>query len=542
MTTESNSSRRYHVKEGLLFLSSIALFLSPYINLRNPLTIKIKELLEIPVEISDSLPAIALFYFTTIALAFYVFVEWCRLDKAERKSLQRWTVYAFEGFAIFVLYWRYADLFKNSAYGRFSPLWFFPFIVLGYLSGLALAMFRFAFSLRRTRDEAKRKHLPRTPRQAKEMITGNIRIVLFVVVPGLIASFYFYPGPTRWVPAVLYLLSIIPRLSAYSGLFVKRPDGTRPLDRLKMITDWADQNDTLARCAKNNPSQQCHEELLRQHLPAKNLQRIASKRVKEVEQLNYSKVSPRFLGEIPDSEPEMYVFELQDSKGKHLVQVEKSIAEKWRVEYVRLQKESGKNINEKELDGLSAKWASYAVDDMVLRACGSSLLMNHLQLKIEEDLELIISVDPDLNEQFGGYTPLLQAVADGFLPGVKLLLKHGADMEIANNLGATPFLFAARYDNADLLCLLKNAGANIHATDANGEDALMKAAQMNCKSVAPLLIQWGLDVRRKNLGGCNALQMATLTKSGEIAILIRRKMRGLSVGVVKRKGRKKRKH
>lgn len=542
MTTESNSSRSYHVKEGLLFLSSIALFLSPYINLGNPLTLKIKELLELQVEISDSLPTIVLFYLSTIALAFYVLVEWCRLDKSERQSLQRWTMYVFESIAIFVLFWRYADLFKNTAYGRFSPFWFVPFIVLGYLSGLALSMFRFAFSLRRTRGEAKRKHLPRTPRQAKEMIRGNILIILLIIVPGTIAAFYFYPGPRRWVPSVLFLISIIPRVSAYGGLFVRRPDGTLPLDRLKGATDLADHVDILDKLGQQNPYKKYHEDVARQHLSAKDLQRVAAESVKEIEETNYLIISVQFLGAIADSNQKVFVFGWTDPTGmKHRFHVEESATTRWRVEYARLRKVSNTDINAKDLDRLSAKWASYCIEDFLLRACGTSLLMNHLQRKIEEDLELIIAVDPNLNEQFGGYTPLLQAVADGFIPAVKLLLRHGADTEIANNLGATPFLFAALYDNADLLRLLKESGANIHATDAKGDDALMKASQMNSKAVAELLIQWGLDVRRKNLLGHNALEMATLSKSGEIAILIRRKLRGFSTGSSKRKGRKKRK-
>ena len=134
---------------------------------------------------------------------------------------------------------------------------------------------------------------------------------------------------------------------------------------------------------------------------------------------------------------------------------------------------------------------------------------------------------------------MLQAAADGFIPAVKLLLKHGANTEIASNKGATPFLFAARYDNVELLRILKDAGADIHATDAVGDDALMKAAQWDCKAAAPLLIQWGLDVRRKNHLGRNALEMATQSKSGEIAILIRRKMMGLTK---KSSGKRKGKH
>ena len=212
MKEESDSIKRYHAKEGLILLSSLVLLLSPFIKIGGPIAIKFKEWLEIPVEVSDALPAIALFYLSTLALAFYVFVEWRRLDDSERKSVQNWSFAAFEALAVFALYWRYADLMRNTPYGKFSPLWFVPFVVLGFLFGTAISMFRFAFSLRRTRDEAKSKHLPRMPRQAKEMIVGNILFLLLVLVPGTVAAFYFYPGPTWWVPGVLLLVSIVPGL------------------------------------------------------------------------------------------------------------------------------------------------------------------------------------------------------------------------------------------------------------------------------------------------------------------------------------------
>jgi hypothetical protein len=299
----------------------------------------------------------------------------------------------------------------------------------------------------------------------------------------------------------------------------------------------------LAKLMKRAPYKEFHEDVARQHLSAQETQRLASEKVKEIEQTRISKVSTRFLGAIPGSNPKTFVFERSESNGvKRQFKVEEKNATKWFVEYFRLLKASNKKFDPKDLDVFSFRWANYIVDEILFREHGLSLLMDRLQRKIAEDLELIISVDPNLNQQYSGYTPLLQAAADGFIPAVKLLLKYGADTEIANNSGATPFLFAARYDNVELLRMLKEAGANIHATDAHGDDALMKAAQWNCKAVAPLLIQWGFDVRRKNHRGHNALEMATSSKSGEIATLIRRKMMGLSTENPKGNRRKRRKH
>ena len=540
MSWKSDLIKSYRVKEGWLLLSTLALLLSPFIKIGGPITVTIKESLEIPVEVSDALPAIAFFYLSTLALVFYVFVEWCRLDYSERKHLQRWTLCAFESIAAVVLYWRYADLFKDSPYGRFSPFWFVPFIALGYFFGMVGAMFHFAFSLRRSRDEAKRKHLPPMPRQAKEMIIGSILVILLILVPCTVAAFYFYPGPTWWVPCVLLIVSIVPGLPTYRFLFEKHPDETLPLDQLKAVTDWSDHMEHIVQLMNEGPYKGFHQDLFMQHLPAKATQKRISEKVKEVEQTQISKVATGFLGVIPDSNPKMLVFERVWSSGeKRQFKVEEKVAIKWFVEYVRLLEATNKKFNPKDMKDFHFKWANYVVDEIQFRERGSSLLMDHLQRKIEEDLELIIAVDPNLNEQFGGYTPLLQAAADGFIPAVKLLLKHGANTEIASNKGATPFLFAARYDNVELLRILKDAGADIHATDAVGDDALMKAAQWDCKAAAPLLIQWGLDVRRKNHLGRNALEMATQSKSGEIAILIRRKMMGLTK---KSSGKRKGKH
>lgn len=360
-------------------MSSILLLISPYIKIGKPIAVKIRDFLELSLEVSDALPAIAFFFLSTLALVFYVFVEWCRLDNSERKHLKLWTLCVFESIAAVVLYWRYADLMKDTPYGKFSPFWFVPFIALGYLFGIAGAMFHFAFSLRRSRDEAKRKHLPPMPRQAKEMIIGNVLVILLILIPCTVAAFYFYPGPTWWVPCVLLIVSILPGLSTHRFLFEKHPDGTLPLAKLKAVTDWSDHMEHISQLVNEGPYKGFLQDLFRQHLPAKDIQKRISEKGKEVEQMQISKVSTGFLGVIPDSNLKMLAFERVWSSGeKRQFKVEEKVAIKWFVEYFRLLEAAKRKFNPKDMKDFYFKWANYVVDEILFRERGSSLLMDHL--------------------------------------------------------------------------------------------------------------------------------------------------------------------
>jgi hypothetical protein len=75
-----------------------------------------------------------------------------------------------------------------------------------------------------------------------------------------------------------------------------------------------------------------------------------------------------------------------------------------------------------------------------------------------------------------GNTALALAAGAGREAAVRFLLKHGAEIDAANNAGETALLLAAKRGNTSMIALLLERGAAVNAADAEGRTALMHAA------------------------------------------------------------------
>ena len=93
-----------------------------------------------------------------------------------------------------------------------------------------------------------------------------------------------------------------------------------------------------------------------------------------------------------------------------------------------------------------------------------------------------------------GATPLMWAVPD--LARVKLLVSHGADVNArSTSLQRTPLLIAARYPGSvEVLRLLLDKGADMHALDRNGASALGLAATYADVGVVRFLVENGSNM------------------------------------------------
>ena len=122
-----------------------------------------------------------------------------------------------------------------------------------------------------------------------------------------------------------------------------------------------------------------------------------------------------------------------------------------------------------------------------------------------------------------GSTPLLRAAKACDVPAAKLLLTHGAKVDLQNSLAVTPLLAVAgmnwaitdtrgRFRNEqhciETAKLLLDAGANINAVNGNGQTVLHAAARLDLKDLVRFMAERGANLNAKDRGGSTALDIA----------------------------------
>lgn len=127
----------------------------------------------------------------------------------------------------------------------------------------------------------------------------------------------------------------------------------------------------------------------------------------------------------------------------------------------------------------------------------------------DQDLDEILSLEPGLRSRgqcrYGG-TALHMAVAIDSVSCVKFLIGRGANLELLDDKGRTPFLVAASYGKLLVLKLLERAGANIFARDFWGNNAILAAAKFNDNpEVLYELLRLGVSPTQTSYRGFRAL-------------------------------------
>ena len=111
-----------------------------------------------------------------------------------------------------------------------------------------------------------------------------------------------------------------------------------------------------------------------------------------------------------------------------------------------------------------------------------------------------------------------------------LLVERGANPNVVSKEGSydgwTPLFFACSQCNLDLVRLLLDRGADVNASDARGDNALMQFCTItnhwtspanSIRPIAELLIDKGIDITKADRGGLTALSMASLYQNVEAA-------------------------
>ena len=105
---------------------------------------------------------------------------------------------------------------------------------------------------------------------------------------------------------------------------------------------------------------------------------------------------------------------------------------------------------------------------------------------------------------------------------LRLLIAAGADVNHADNDGATPLYHACTAFNREGARLLVEGGADVNAATREGETPLMNAALGNHAEMVKLLLNAGADVNAVDAQGCTALDAAEAAGSRECTRLLQR--------------------
>jgi ankyrin repeat protein len=115
-----------------------------------------------------------------------------------------------------------------------------------------------------------------------------------------------------------------------------------------------------------------------------------------------------------------------------------------------------------------------------------------------------------------GSTPLHWAAYRDDLDTATRLLKTGAKVNAANDLGATPLWSASENGSPRMVGLLLKVGANPNAALLSGETPLMVAARSGYPDVVEQLLAKGAEVNARGSRGQTALMWAAAQKHPEV--------------------------
>ncbi|KAH8125519.1 ankyrin repeat-containing domain protein [Trichoderma asperelloides] len=136
------------------------------------------------------------------------------------------------------------------------------------------------------------------------------------------------------------------------------------------------------------------------------------------------------------------------------------------------------------------------------------------------ELLLIKGADIEAKNNISGSTPLHRAAWNAQVYMVQLLLNQGANVEATDNDGDRPLHFAVQKREADITRLLLHQGANIEAKDSYGETPLHITASEGDVDLARLLLDQGADVNANNKGYRTPLQLAAESGHVDMARLL----------------------
>ncbi len=125
----------------------------------------------------------------------------------------------------------------------------------------------------------------------------------------------------------------------------------------------------------------------------------------------------------------------------------------------------------------------------------------------------------DVDERRGGYTALMEAVWYGYPNIVDVLVRHGANLDLADGIGDTVLIWSAKQGQEKTVTYLMQKGASLNLTNALGDTAIICAMRSGYPSIVRLLLGAGADINIENKHGETVLMAAGKRGYGDIVDL-----------------------
>lgn len=203
-----------------------------------------------------------------------------------------------------------------------------------------------------------------------------------------------------------------------------------------------------------------------------------------------------------------------------------------REDIARMLVDAGADINASNRDGLNAMDVARAekMHSLVqeLRRLGALPQVNVLLLDMARDgrtgsMATLLAEHPDLDLEVhneSGWTPLMFAAASGHTDSMRLLLDAGAKVSARDRVGMTPLLYAALEGHQPAVQQLLERGASLQEHSVHGWNTLLLAASHRHTRLVQYLLQLGVDVNGANADGETPLIVAAANGHSVLAVLL----------------------
>lgn len=126
-----------------------------------------------------------------------------------------------------------------------------------------------------------------------------------------------------------------------------------------------------------------------------------------------------------------------------------------------------------------------------------------------------------------GMTPLMWAAANGQRHATQLLLVAGADADLCGQDGQTAVMLAAAGGHQEVLSMLLAKGADVNAVSKSLDSALLYAVHQGHVRCVKMLLEWGADISCSNKMGISPMEAALRLGHKHVHIILRDHMMSL---------------